>query len=82
MSRDVHSCTHWLRFRNLPPHLESYTRVVNKDRRHLFMTLTLFMTSCPKSLSPFSFLARSGLSHWRTGCSSTPGNRILMQYVR
>jgi hypothetical protein len=40
----VHSCTHWLRPRNLtpsPPHLGSYTRalLVSQDRRHLFVTL-------------------------------------------
>ena len=40
----------------------------------------LFIISCPKSLKPFSFLTNSGRSHWRTPCSSTPGNRILMQY--
>jgi hypothetical protein len=42
MSRDVHSCTHWLRPRNPPssPALDSYTRalLVSKDRRHLFVT--------------------------------------------
>ncbi len=44
MSRDVHSCTHWLRPRNsLPPPLPllaSYTRalLVSQDRRHLFVT--------------------------------------------
>jgi hypothetical protein len=40
----VHSCTHWLRPRNIPPHLRqhlgSYTRalLVSQDRRHLFVT--------------------------------------------
>ncbi len=42
MSRDVHSCTHWLRPRNSPPppHLDSYYEglLVSKDRRHLFVT--------------------------------------------
>jgi hypothetical protein len=42
----VHSCTHWLRLRNLPPaphlpRLGSYTRalLVSQDSRHLFVTL-------------------------------------------
>ncbi len=40
MSRDVHSCTHWLRPRNS---LRIWTRItrallVSKDRRHLFVT--------------------------------------------
>jgi hypothetical protein len=38
----VHSCTHWLRPRNLthPMHLGSYTRalLVSQDRQHLFVT--------------------------------------------
>ncbi len=42
MSRDVHSCTHWLRPRNPPnpPHLDLYTRalLVSKERWHLFVT--------------------------------------------
>jgi hypothetical protein len=39
MSRDVHSCTHWLRPRN-PPLCPRNTRalLVSKDRRHLFVT--------------------------------------------
>ncbi len=42
MSRDVHSCTHWLRPRNSPPppHLDSYYEgaIGQQDRRHLFVT--------------------------------------------
>jgi hypothetical protein len=42
MSRDMHSCTHWLRPRSspLPAHLDSYTRalLVSQDRRQLFVT--------------------------------------------
>ncbi len=41
MSRDVHSCTHWLRPRNPPPpHWDSQTwaLLVTKDRRNLFVT--------------------------------------------
>ncbi len=39
MSRDVHSCTHWLRPRN-PRIWTRFTRALlaSKDRRHLFMT--------------------------------------------
>ncbi len=38
MSRDVDSCTHWLRPRTPPPpHWDSYTRV-RKERRHFFVT--------------------------------------------
>jgi hypothetical protein len=44
MSRDVHSCTHWLRPRDSPPSLRIWARItrallVSKDRRHLFVTL-------------------------------------------
>ncbi len=37
---NVHTCTHWLRPRNPPPHLGSYTRalLVSQDRRHFFVT--------------------------------------------
>jgi hypothetical protein len=42
MSRDVHSCTHWLRPRNSPPpsHLDSYYEgaIGQQDRRHLLVT--------------------------------------------
>jgi hypothetical protein len=42
MSRDVHSCTHWLRPRNPRPHPHAFGLVrallVSKYRRHLFVT--------------------------------------------
>jgi hypothetical protein len=43
MSRDVHSCTHWLRPRNSPPSrafglVYGGALLVSKDRRHLFVT--------------------------------------------
>jgi hypothetical protein len=41
MSRDVPSCTHWLRPHNhsIPPHLDSYKRalLVSQEIQHLFM---------------------------------------------
>jgi hypothetical protein len=49
MSRDVHSCTHWLRPSNSPPRM--WTRItrallVSKDRRHLFVTPWLCANKC------------------------------------
>jgi hypothetical protein len=46
----VYSCTHWLRPRNLPPlppHLGSYKRalLVSQDRRHLFVTPCLKLST-------------------------------------
>jgi hypothetical protein len=42
MSRDVYSCTHWLRSRNplYPPRFGTRKRalLVSKDRRHLFVS--------------------------------------------
>ncbi len=43
LSRDVNSCTHWLRPRNSLPPPRNWTRItrallVSKDRRHLFVT--------------------------------------------
>jgi hypothetical protein len=47
MSRDVHSCTHWLRPSNplYPLDWDSYTRslLVSKDRRHLNVTPWLYL---------------------------------------
>jgi hypothetical protein len=65
MSRDVHSCTHWLRPRNppppspIPPVYDAYTRalLVSKDRRHLFVT--------PRSeYSLISFNVCCTFQHW------------------
>ncbi len=51
MSRDVHSCTHWLRPSNSPPLHRIWTRItralfVSKDRRHLFVTPWLCANKC------------------------------------
>ncbi len=45
MSRDVHSCTHWLRPRNspLPPHLDSYYEGAIGQQRYLFVTPCLYL---------------------------------------
>ncbi len=49
MSRDVHSCTHWLRPRNAPypPALGLVYEgeLVSQDRRHLFVTLKVHTTA-------------------------------------
>ncbi len=52
MSRDVPSCTHWMRPRPHPSHWDSYTRalLVSKDRRHLFVTRCLQYTCKNSSL--------------------------------
>jgi hypothetical protein len=56
MSRDVHSCTHWLRPRNhnppLPPQWDSYMRalLISKHRRHLFETPWSSPSPVPNSL--------------------------------
>ncbi len=60
MSRDVHSCTQWLRPRNspLPRRLDSYSRalLVSQDGRHLFVT--------PCAQANFtSLFCSSGLHH-------------------
>jgi hypothetical protein len=52
MSRDVHSCTHWLRSRNSPPPPRVWTLItrallVSKDRRHPFVA--------PHGSDPFYF---------------------------
>ncbi len=50
MSRDVHSCTHWLRPPQLPPSPRIWTRMtrsllVSQDRRHLFVTPWFYLIS-------------------------------------
>jgi hypothetical protein len=58
MSRDVHSCTHWLRPRNPPNPLPPAWRLVyegailvSKDRRHLFVTPESYPRLAEKDVS-------------------------------
>ncbi len=71
MSRDVHSCSHWLRLRNTPPpriwvHIRG-TPVVSKDRRHLLVNpwvLDLLLMLQITSWNTWSWRRLTGSCSW------------------
>ncbi len=72
MSRDVHSCTHWLRPRNSPPP-RIWTRIarallVSKDRRHFFVTPCSTVSSGFASIrgGVHKYLMRSSVIQWKS----------------
>jgi hypothetical protein len=74
MSRDVHSCTHWLRPRNSPLAPRIWTRItrallVSKDRRHLFVTLLGVNNNIENVPLPPCGIA-GGISSWLFVCVS------------